>query len=165
MVAAGLSKQCQVRVVGAIGVAKPMNVTVYTSGTGVISDDKIAAPVNEHFSTYAQGHHPDARPAAPDLRKTAAYGHFGREEPVHVERGRQGCRAALQPPACKPSGRVDQGSAGRPCRVRRERRPKAATTAGRPVFHARAVRYGSSSGMKSRLSSASATQAATAGWA
>ena len=50
VVAAGLAKQCQVQVAYAIGVAKPMNVTVYTEGTGVISDEKIAALVNEHLT-------------------------------------------------------------------------------------------------------------------
>ena len=81
VVAAGLAKQCQVQVSYAIGVAKPINITVYTQGTGVISDEKIAALVMEHF---------DLRPKAivqmldllrPIYEKTAAYGHFGREEP------------------------------------------------------------------------------------
>jgi S-adenosylmethionine synthetase len=49
IVAAGLARQCQIQVAYAIGVAKPMNVTVYTEGTGVIPDDKIAALVHEHF--------------------------------------------------------------------------------------------------------------------
>ena len=55
VVAAGLAKQCQVQVAYAIGVAKPMNVTVYTEGTGVISDEKIAALVNEHFDLRPKG--------------------------------------------------------------------------------------------------------------
>jgi S-adenosylmethionine synthetase len=42
IVAAGLARQCQIQVAYAIGVAKPMNVTVYTEGTGVIPDEKIA---------------------------------------------------------------------------------------------------------------------------
>lgn len=58
-----------------------MNITVYTEGTGVIPDEKIAKLVREHF---------DLRPAGiikmldlqrPIYSKTAAYGHFGREEP------------------------------------------------------------------------------------
>jgi S-adenosylmethionine synthetase len=64
----------------AIGVAEPMNITVYTEGTGVIPTSRSPSWCAS-TSTCAQGHHPDARPAAPDLQKTAAYGHFGREEP------------------------------------------------------------------------------------
>jgi S-adenosylmethionine synthetase len=55
IVAAGLAKQCQIQVAYAIGVAKPMNVTVYTEGTGVIPDDQIAALVNEHFDLRPKG--------------------------------------------------------------------------------------------------------------
>jgi hypothetical protein len=54
VVAAGLAKQCQVQVAYAIGVAKPMNVTVYTEGTGVIPDDKIAAIWSTSTSTCAR---------------------------------------------------------------------------------------------------------------
>src|SRR5436305_4058001 len=49
IVAAGIARQCQVQVSYAIGVARPINVTVYTEGTGKISDEKIAGLVNEHF--------------------------------------------------------------------------------------------------------------------
>jgi S-adenosylmethionine synthetase len=49
IVAAGLARQCQIQVAYAIGVARPMNVTVYTEGTGVVSDDKLAELVREHF--------------------------------------------------------------------------------------------------------------------
>jgi S-adenosylmethionine synthetase len=69
VVAAGLARQCEVQIAYAIGVARPMNVTVYTNGTGRIADEKIAALVHEHF---------DLRPI---YEKTAAYGHFGRDEP------------------------------------------------------------------------------------
>ena len=81
IVAAGLARQCQIQVAYAIGVANPVNITVYTEGTGVIPDEKIAELVREHF---------DLRPAGiikmldlqrPIYSKTAAYGHFGREEP------------------------------------------------------------------------------------
>ena len=69
IVAAGLARQCQIQVAYAIGVAKPMNVTVYTEGTGVIPDDQIAVAGQRAFRPAAQGHHPDAGPAAPDLRE------------------------------------------------------------------------------------------------
>jgi S-adenosylmethionine synthetase len=65
----------------AIGVAKPMNVTVYTEGTGVIPDDKIAALVNEHFDLRPKGIIQMLDLLRPIYQKTAAYGHFGREEP------------------------------------------------------------------------------------
>jgi S-adenosylmethionine synthetase len=81
VVAAGLAKQCQVQVAYAIGVAKPMNVTVYTEGTGVIPDDKIAELVNAHFDLRPKGIIQMLDLLRPIYQKTAAYGHFGREEP------------------------------------------------------------------------------------
>jgi S-adenosylmethionine synthetase len=65
----------------AIGVARPMNVTVYTEGTGVIPDDKIAALVNEHFDLRPRGIIQMLDLQRPIYQKTAAYGHFGRDEP------------------------------------------------------------------------------------
>ncbi|HET6789374.1 MAG TPA: methionine adenosyltransferase, partial [Aquabacterium sp.] len=81
IVAAGLAKQCQVQVAYAIGVAKPMNITVYTEGTGVISDDKLSALVAEHFDLRPKGIIQMLDLLRPIYSKTAAYGHFGREEP------------------------------------------------------------------------------------
>ncbi|HEY7904832.1 MAG TPA: methionine adenosyltransferase [Casimicrobiaceae bacterium] len=81
VVAAGLARQCQVQVAYAIGVARPMNVTVYTEGTGRIPDDKIAALVNEHFDLRPKGIVQMLDLLRPIYRKTAAYGHFGRDEP------------------------------------------------------------------------------------
>ena len=81
VVAAGLAKQCQVQVAYAIGVAKPMNVTIYTEGTGVISDEKIAELVNAHFDLRPKGIIQMLDLLRPIYEKTAAYGHFGREEP------------------------------------------------------------------------------------
>ena len=81
VVAAGLARQCQVQVAYAIGVAKPMNVTVYTEGTGVIPDEKIAQLVNEHFDLRPKGIIQMLDLLRPIYSKTAAYGHFGREEP------------------------------------------------------------------------------------
>src|SRR5207344_3163714 len=49
VVAAGLARQCTIQVSYAIGVAKPINITVYTEGTGLIPDDKISMLVNEYF--------------------------------------------------------------------------------------------------------------------
>jgi len=81
IVAAGLARQCQIQVAYAIGVAKPMNVTVYTEGTGVIPDDKIAELVHELFDLRPKGIIQMLDLLRPIYEKTAAYGHFGREEP------------------------------------------------------------------------------------
>jgi len=81
VVAAGLAKQCQVQVAYAIGVAKPMNITVYTEGTGVMADDKLSALVAEHFDLRPKGIIQMLDLLRPIYEKTAAYGHFGREEP------------------------------------------------------------------------------------
>jgi S-adenosylmethionine synthetase len=81
VVAAGLARQCQVQVSYAIGVAKPINITVYTEGTGVIPDDKIAELVMEHFDLRPKGIVQMLDLLRPIYQKSAAYGHFGREEP------------------------------------------------------------------------------------
>ncbi len=80
VVAAGLATRCEIQVAYAIGKAEPVSVTIETFGTGRIPDDQIQKLVRKHF---------DLRPAAiikrlrlrrPIYRKTAAYGHFGRED-------------------------------------------------------------------------------------
>jgi S-adenosylmethionine synthetase len=80
IVASGLAKRCEVQLAYAIGVARPVSIMVDTFGTGLISDDKISKIVKELF---------DLRPAAiirdlnlrrPIYRKTASYGHFGRND-------------------------------------------------------------------------------------
>ncbi|MDA7742106.1 methionine adenosyltransferase [Francisellaceae bacterium] len=81
IVAAGLADRCEVQISYAIGVAHPTSVMANTFGTGKISDEKIEALIKQYF---------DLRPYAitktldlirPIYLKTAAYGHFGREEP------------------------------------------------------------------------------------
>ena len=81
VVAAGLAKQCEVQLAYAIGVAKPMNVTVYTAGTGRIPDAKIAEIVQHEFDLRPKGIIRMLDLLRPIYRKTAAYGHFGRDEP------------------------------------------------------------------------------------
>ena len=80
IVKAGLSKKCEIQLAYAIGVAKPVSVMVNTYGTGVIADEEILRLIDKHF---------DLRPSAiisefdlrrPIYKKTAAYGHFGRED-------------------------------------------------------------------------------------
>jgi S-adenosylmethionine synthetase len=81
VVAAGLARQCQLQVAYAIGVAKPMNLTVYTEGTGRIPDERIAQLVQEHFDLRPKGIIRMLDLLRPIYSKTAAYGHFGRDEP------------------------------------------------------------------------------------
>lgn len=81
IVAAGLARQCQIQVAYAIGVAEPMNITVYTEGTGVISDEQIAQLVRAHFDLRPKGIIEMLNLQRPIYTKTAAYGHFGRNEP------------------------------------------------------------------------------------
>ncbi len=81
IVAAGLASKCQIQVAYAIGVARPMNITVNTHGTGVISDDKIAQLVLAHFDLRPKGIIQMLDLLRPVYEKTAAYGHFGRDEP------------------------------------------------------------------------------------
>ena len=81
VVAAGLARQCHVQVSYAIGVARPINITVYTEGTGVIPDQAIEQLVQEHFDLRPKGIIEMLKLQRPIYGKTAAYGHFGRNEP------------------------------------------------------------------------------------
>jgi len=81
IVAAGLARQCQIQVAYAIGVARPMNVTIYTEGTGKIPDHEIEKLVHEHFDLRPKGIIQMLDLLRPIYAKTAAYGHFGRDEP------------------------------------------------------------------------------------
>jgi S-adenosylmethionine synthetase len=81
VVAAGLARQCQIQVAYAIGVANPVNITVYTEGTGALPDERIAALVKKHFDLRPKGIIQTLDLLRPIYAKTAAYGHFGRNEP------------------------------------------------------------------------------------
>jgi len=81
IVAAGLASKCLVQVSYAIGVAKPTSVMVTTQGTGKISDDKLSALVLANFDLRPRGIIQMLDLLRPIYEKTAAYGHFGREEP------------------------------------------------------------------------------------
>jgi S-adenosylmethionine synthetase len=81
VVAAGLASKCLIQISYAIGVAKPTSVMVSTFGTGKISDEKISQLVSEHFDLRPKGIVKMLNLLRPIYRKTAAYGHFGREEP------------------------------------------------------------------------------------
>jgi S-adenosylmethionine synthetase len=81
IVAAGLASRCQVQVSYAIGVAEPTSVWVTTFGTGKVSDATIAELVKKHFDLRPKGIVNMLNLLRPIYEKTAAYGHFGRDEP------------------------------------------------------------------------------------
>jgi S-adenosylmethionine synthetase len=81
IVAAGLATRCLVQISYAIGVAQPTSVMVSTFGTGKVSDEKISELVSAHFDLRPKGIVKMLNLLRPIYRKTAAYGHFGREEP------------------------------------------------------------------------------------
>jgi len=80
IVAAGLAKRCEVQFAYAIGVAEPVSMLVETFGTGVIADDKLAEAVTHTFDARPGLLIPQLDLLRPIYRKTAAYGHFGRED-------------------------------------------------------------------------------------
>ncbi len=81
IVAAGLASRCQIQVSYAIGIAKPTSVMVTTFGTGKVSDERLAEMVLELFDLRPKGIVQMLDLLRPIYQKTAAYGHFGREEP------------------------------------------------------------------------------------
>ena len=81
IVAAGLASKCLIQLSYAIGVAQPTSIWVTTYGTGKVSDEKIAELVKKHFDLRPKGIVQMLDLLRPIYQKTAAYGHFGREEP------------------------------------------------------------------------------------
>jgi len=81
VVAAGLAERCEVQIAYAIGVAKPVSLMVDTFGTGKIADEKIVELIGKHFDLRPKGIIQALDLLRPIYAKTAAYGHFGREEP------------------------------------------------------------------------------------
>jgi S-adenosylmethionine synthetase len=81
IVAAGLADRCEVQLSYAIGVADPMGIFVDTFGTGKISDNKIVELIKKHFPVKPAEIIKQLDLRRPIYKKTAAYGHFGREEP------------------------------------------------------------------------------------
>ncbi len=80
IIAAGLADRCEIQVSYAIGVAHPTSVSVNTLGTGKLDDAKIAELVREHFDLRPRGIIETLDLLRPIYQKTAAYGHFGRED-------------------------------------------------------------------------------------
>jgi S-adenosylmethionine synthetase len=80
IVAAGLADRCEIQVSYAIGVAEPTSISIDTFGTGKVSDERIAELVRDHFDLRPKGLIAMLKLKRPIYRKTAAYGHFGRED-------------------------------------------------------------------------------------
>ena len=81
IVAAGLASKCLVQVSYAIGVAQPTSIMVETFGTGKVSNEKLTELVRAHFDLRPKGIVQMLDLLRPIYQKTAAYGHFGRDEP------------------------------------------------------------------------------------
>jgi S-adenosylmethionine synthetase len=81
LVAAGIAERVEVQLAYAIGVADPVSVRVDSFGTGHICDREAERLVKEHFPLSPRGIIHDLDLRRPIYRKTAAYGHFGRDEP------------------------------------------------------------------------------------
>ena len=81
IVAAGLASKCLVQISYAIGVAKPTSVMVDSYGTGIVSDEKLSQLVAGEFDLRPKGIVETLDLLRPIYKKTAAYGHFGRDEP------------------------------------------------------------------------------------
>jgi S-adenosylmethionine synthetase len=80
IVAAGLADRCEIQISYAIGVAEPTSISLNTFGTSKISEDKLEALVNKHFDLTPFGLIKMLNLIRPIYQKTAAYGHFGRED-------------------------------------------------------------------------------------
>ena len=81
IVAAGLADKCEVQLSYAIGVVEPISIMVETFGTGVIPGEKLTELVRKHFDLTPSGIIQRLDLRKPIYSATAAYGHFGREEP------------------------------------------------------------------------------------
>ena len=81
IVAAGLADKCDVQIAYAIGVSKPVSVMVYTYGTGKVPDEEITTAVNKIFDMRPKAIIEQLQLLRPIYRKTAVYGHFGRDDP------------------------------------------------------------------------------------
>ena len=80
IVAAGLAARCEIQVAYAIGMAHPLSVNVETFGTGRIADEEIAQLISEHFDLRPGAIIRDLDLRRPIFRRTAVYGHFGRDD-------------------------------------------------------------------------------------
>jgi len=81
VVAAGLADRCEFQLAYAIGVARPVSMSIDTKGTGKIPDDEILRLVKEVFDLRPGAIIKNLKLRRPIYKKTAAYGHFGRNDP------------------------------------------------------------------------------------
>ena len=81
IVAAGLASQCQIQISYAIGIAEPTSISIDTFGTGKLNEAELIKLVREHFDLRPKGIIQMLDLLRPIYSKSAAYGHFGREEP------------------------------------------------------------------------------------
>jgi S-adenosylmethionine synthetase len=81
IVAAGIADKCEVQLAYVIGVADPTSIMVCTYGTGKIPEEKILELIKKHFKLTPEGVIETLKLRRPIYEKTAAYGHFGREDP------------------------------------------------------------------------------------
>jgi S-adenosylmethionine synthetase len=81
IVAAGLADECEIQISYAIGVAQPISVFVNTSHTGKLPDDEILELVKKHFDMRPKAIIEHLQLLRPIYRKTAVFGHFGRDDP------------------------------------------------------------------------------------
>ncbi|MBU1887840.1 MAG: methionine adenosyltransferase [Candidatus Omnitrophica bacterium] len=80
IVAAGIARECTIQLAYVIGKAEPLGLLVDTAGTGKISEEKIVGLIREHFDLTPRGIITELDLLKPIYKKTAAYGHFGRED-------------------------------------------------------------------------------------
>jgi S-adenosylmethionine synthetase len=102
LVAAGLATRCEVQLAYAIGVAEPVSVMVNTFGTGTVEEERLVELIRELFNLTPKGMIESLKLRQPIYRATAAFGHFGRNEPGFTwestdkaEALREGSRAAV----------------------------------------------------------------------
>jgi S-adenosylmethionine synthetase len=81
IVAAGLADECEIQISYAIGIAQPISIFVNTSGTGKLPDEEILELVKKHFDLRPKAIIEHLQLLRPIYRKTAVFGHFGREDP------------------------------------------------------------------------------------
>ncbi|MCO8648988.1 methionine adenosyltransferase domain-containing protein, partial [Burkholderia multivorans] len=106
IVAAGLASRALIQVSYAIGVAEPTSVMVNTFGTGRVSDAVITKLVREHFDLRPKGIIKMLDLLRPIYEKTAAYGHFGREEPEFSWEATDKALALAEAAGVEPTARV-----------------------------------------------------------
>ena len=81
LVAAGLAEKCEIQVAYAIGVAEPVSITVDSMGTGSVPDGELVELVKKHFDFHPKAIIERLDLQRPIFKRTASYGHFGRDEP------------------------------------------------------------------------------------